>query len=113
MSRILTWLLSQPLFWAVVGVVFGPYFFLRGFALLRRKRLKMDIPRSTVRAAALGDVEVSGKAVGPYTVIAPLSHSDCLYYRVTHRNESAGRPPGQGPGDVCASVLGRWHGQAR
>ena len=82
MIRLLVWLLSQPLFWAVMGVIFGPVLFLRGFRLLQRKRLIMDIPRSTVRAAALGPVEISGKAVGPYTLVAPLSHTDCLYYRV-------------------------------
>jgi hypothetical protein len=82
MSRLLIWLLSQPLFWAVLGVIFGPYFFFRGFRLLQRKRLIMDTPRSTVRAAALGQVEVSGRAVGPYTLIAPLSQTECLYYRI-------------------------------
>jgi hypothetical protein len=82
MIRLLAWLLSQPLFWAVMGVVFGPVLFFRGFRLLQRKRLIMDIPRSTVRSAALGPVEISGKAAGPYTLVAPLSQTDCLYYRI-------------------------------
>ena len=56
MTRILIWLLSQALVSGSCRGVFGPYFFWRGFALLRPKRLKMDIPRSTVRAAAWGDV---------------------------------------------------------
>lgn len=83
MIRLSVWLLSQPLFWAAMGVVFGPVLFLRGFRLLQRKRLIMDIPRSTVRAAALGPVEISGKAAGPYTLVAPLSQTDCLYYRIS------------------------------
>src|ERR1051325_6239429 len=82
MIRLLVWLLSQPLFWACVGGVFGPILFFRGFRLLQRKRLILDIPRSTIRSAALGPVEISGKAVGPYTLVAPLSMTDCLYYRV-------------------------------
>jgi hypothetical protein len=82
MIRLLVWLLSQPLFWAFMGVVFGPILFFRGFRLLQRKRLIMDIPRSTIRSAALGPVEISGKAVGPYTLVAPLSLTDCLYYRI-------------------------------
>jgi hypothetical protein len=87
MIRLLLWLLNQALFWAVMGVVFGPVLFLRGFRLLQRKRLIMDIPRSTIRGAALGPVEISGKAVGPYTLVAPLSQADCLYYRVAvHSN---------------------------
>lgn len=79
------WLLSQPLFWAVLGVVVGPYLFYRGFRLFQRKRLILDIPRSSVRAAAIGAVEIAGKAVGPYTLVSPLSSKDCLYYRVVIR----------------------------
>ncbi len=82
MGQLLIWLLSQPLFWAGLGVVFGPIFFIRGFRVLQRTRLIMDTPRSTVRAAALGPVEVSGKAVGPYTLVAPMSKTECFYYRI-------------------------------
>ena len=71
MIRLLIWLLSQPLLWAGLGVTLGPYFFWRGFLLLRRKRLIMDTPRSNIRSAALGRVEITGKAVGPYTHVAP------------------------------------------
>ena len=81
----LLWLLSQPLLWAALGLVIGPYMFYRGFRLLQRKRLILDIPRSTIRAAAIGAVEVSGKAVGPYTLVSPLTARDCLYYRVVIR----------------------------
>jgi len=83
--RQVIWLLSQPLFWAVLGIVTGPYLFYRGFRLLQRKRLVMDIPRSTVRGAAMGPVEISGKAVGPYTLVSPLGKRDCLYYKVVVR----------------------------
>lgn len=83
--RQLIWLLSHPLSWAALGLVIGPYLFYRGFRLLQRKRLILDIPRSTVRAAAMGGVEVSGKAVAPYTLVSPLSPRDCLYYRVVIR----------------------------
>ena len=65
-------LLSQPLFWAVLGIVVGPYLFYLGFRLFQRKRLILDIPRSSVLAAAIGAVEVCGKAVGPYTLVSPL-----------------------------------------
>jgi hypothetical protein len=67
--RQLIWLLSHPLSWAALGLVIGPYLFYRGFRLLQRKRLILDIPRSAVRAAAMGGVEVSGQAVGPYTLV--------------------------------------------
>jgi hypothetical protein len=82
MARLIIWLLSQPLSWAIAGVIFGPYFFFRGFRLLQLKRRVMNVPTSSIRSAALGPVEVSGKAIGPYTLVAPLSQSDCLYYRL-------------------------------
>jgi hypothetical protein len=79
------WLLQQPLFWAVLGVLVGPYLFYRGFRLLRLKRLVLDTPRSKVRAAALGAVEVAGEVCGPYTLVSPLRETDCFYYRVVAR----------------------------
>jgi len=50
----------------------------------------MNVPRSTIRGAALGPVEISGKAVGPFTLIAPLSHDDCLYYRLMVESNPSG-----------------------
>jgi len=76
------WLLTRPLFWALMGVVFGPYGFFLGWRKLRVKRLIKNIPRSTIRAAALGPVEIVGKASGPYTLVSPLANCECLYYRL-------------------------------
>jgi hypothetical protein len=90
MIRILIWVLSQPLFWAGLGVTVGPYLFWRGFRLLHRKHLIVDTPRSTIRAAALGQVALSGKAVGPYALVAPLSQIDCLYYRLVVESNPQG-----------------------
>jgi E3 Ubiquitin ligase len=73
--------LRNPLIWSIIGFGAGIYFFFRGFVLLRRKRFIQDVPQSTIRGASLGLVEVSGKAEGPYTIIAPLSEQDCFYYR--------------------------------
>jgi hypothetical protein len=74
--------------WALIGLGVGVYLFYRGFGLLRRQRLILNTPRSTVRGAALGLVEVSGKAVGPYTLMSPLSALNCYYYRaVAWRND--------------------------
>ena len=73
--------LSDATPWTLVGLGVGLYLFYRGFSLLRRQRLILNTPRSTVRGAALGLVEVSGKAVGPYTLMSPLSALNCYYYR--------------------------------
>jgi len=73
--------LGNPLIWSIIGFGAGIYFFFRGFFLLRRKRFIQDVPQSTIRGASLGLLEVSGKVEGPYTIIAPLSEQDCVYYR--------------------------------
>ncbi|MGA2857278.1 MAG: hypothetical protein ABSE40_10430 [Candidatus Sulfotelmatobacter sp.] len=102
MLRLIVWLLSQPLFWAGLGVLSGPFFFVRGFLLLRRQRLIADTPRSTVRGAALGQIEVSGRAVGPYTLVAPLSRTDCLYYRVIVQSNPRGDLRNRKMRELCA-----------
>jgi len=66
--------------WAFVGACVGVYLFYRGFQLLQRRRLILNIPASKVRSASLGLVEVSGLAVGPYTMPAPITALPCYYY---------------------------------
>jgi hypothetical protein len=77
--------LRSPVLWGMAGIVLGVGLFFRGFPLLKRKSLIEDVPTSTVRGAALGSVEVSGTVVGPYTLIAPLSESDCFFYQAVAR----------------------------
>jgi E3 ubiquitin ligase len=55
--------------------------FFYGFRLLQRRRLILDTPFSKIRSAAMGMVEVSGLAVGPYAVVAPITARSCYYYR--------------------------------
>ncbi len=69
------------LFWCVVGLAAGIGVFIYGFRLLQRRRLILDTPFSKIRSASLGMVEVSGLAVGPYTMIAPVTEMPCYYYR--------------------------------
>jgi hypothetical protein len=73
-------LATEPALWAAAGIVIGLYMFFRGFGLLRRKLLIESVPSSTVRSAALGLVEVSGTATGPYSIISPLSKTECYFY---------------------------------
>jgi E3 Ubiquitin ligase len=81
-------LLRSPFLWGFAGVVIGVFLFFRGFPYLKRKRLIQNTPTSTVRGASLGAVEVSGTVVGPYTLISPISESDCFYYRAIARSSS-------------------------
>jgi hypothetical protein len=67
--------------WATVGAVGGLILFYRGFHILKRKRLILNTPTSKIRSASLGLVEVSGLAVGPYVIQAPVTSKACYYYR--------------------------------
>jgi hypothetical protein len=68
-------------FWSLIGLCGGIYLFVHGFVLLRRRRLILDTPFSKIRSASMGMVEVSGLAVGPYTMTAPITARPCYYYR--------------------------------
>jgi hypothetical protein len=78
--------LRSPVLWGIAGVVVGVFLFFRGFPFLKRKRLIQNTPTSTIRGAALGAVEVSGTVVGPYTLISPLSETDCFYYHAVAKS---------------------------
>jgi len=67
--------------WCVVGFCAGIGLFLYGFQLLQRRRLILDTPFSKIRSASMGMVEVSGLAVGPFTMVAPITARPCYYYR--------------------------------
>jgi hypothetical protein len=65
----------------VVGFCAGIGLFLYGFRLLQRRRLILDTPFSKIRSASMGMVEISGQAVGPYTMLAPITARPCYYFR--------------------------------
>jgi hypothetical protein len=66
---------------AGIGAMVGVYLFYRGFRMLQRKRLILDTPASKIRSAAMGLVELSGLADGPYTTTSPITGMPCYYYR--------------------------------
>jgi hypothetical protein len=67
--------------WCVVGLCAGIYLFFQGFRLLQRRHLILDTPVSKIRSASMGMVELSGLAVGPYTMVAPITTRPCYCYR--------------------------------
>ncbi|MFZ0806364.1 MAG: GIDE domain-containing protein [Candidatus Sulfotelmatobacter sp.] len=69
------------LFWCGLGFVSGIFIFVKGFQFLQRRKLILDTPFSKIRSASMGMVEVSGLAVGSYTMLAPLTQRPCYYYR--------------------------------
>jgi hypothetical protein len=69
------------LFWCVIGMGAGIGLFVYGFRLLQRRRIILDTPFSKIRSAAMGMVEISGLAIGPYTMVAPITERECFYFR--------------------------------
>jgi hypothetical protein len=67
--------------WAVIGAAVGVILFIRGFQMLRFKRLIMNTPGSRIRSASMGLVEVNGIAKGPSTMPAGITQQACYYYR--------------------------------
>ena len=80
-AAIFTFSDQKFLIWPIVGIATGLYGFFQGFQLLRRKRLILNTPASKIRSAAMGLVEVSGVATGPYVISSPLKRLECYYYR--------------------------------
>jgi len=72
---------SRAIAWCVIGICAGVYLFFQGFRLLQRRHLILDTPVSKIRSASLGMVEFSGLAVGPHTVVAPITDRPCYYFR--------------------------------
>jgi len=72
---------SRPIVWCLIGLVAGIYIFFQGFRLLQRRQLLLNTPVSKIRSASMGMVELSGLAIGPYTVVAPITERPCYYYR--------------------------------
>jgi hypothetical protein len=69
------------IFYCVIGICAGVYLFVQGFRLLQRRHLILDTPVSKIRSASMGMVELNGLAVGPCTVIAPITGRPCYYHR--------------------------------
>ena len=72
---------GRPIAWCVIGICVGIYLFVQGFRLLQRRQLILNTPVSKIRSASMGMVELSGLAVGPYTLVAPVTERPCYFYR--------------------------------
>ena len=69
------------IFYCVVGICAGVYLFIQGFRLLQRRHLILDTPLSKIRSASMGMVELNGLAVGPNTLLTPITNRPCYYHR--------------------------------
>ena len=57
--------------------------FCYAFYFLRIKRQIENTPTSKIRSVAMGMVEVKGEAVRKYALLSPMSHTPCVFYRLT------------------------------
>jgi len=73
-----------------VLILIGIYLFFRGFVILNKKALIEDIPTSTIRSAAMGLCEVAGTAKQQLPIKAPITSTDCVYYRYLVEREEYG-----------------------
>ena len=72
------------------GVGIAGFFW--GFQRFRRKRKIENIPTSTVRALAMGLVELIGKTEKRIQLVSPLTQTVCVYYRyAVERYKKSGR----------------------
>ena len=76
---------------SLFAIAGGLYFFSIGFQLLARKRLLLMTPTSRIRSAAMGLVEVNGKATGPHTMPAPITGKLCFLYHTTAWQQREGK----------------------
>ncbi len=53
-----------------------------GFYFLRLKRTMENTPTSRARSAAMGMVEIQGRAVRRYALVSPMTHLACVYWRL-------------------------------
>ncbi len=71
----------RPVAWCIIGLCAGIYIFFNGFRILQRRKLILNTPISKIRSASMGMVELNGLAVGPYTLLAPITQRPSYYYR--------------------------------
>lgn len=55
----------------------------QGLQAQHRKRMIENIPTSKIRSLAMGLVELHGRAVRRHALVSPMSHTPCVWYRLS------------------------------
>ncbi len=71
---------AAGLSYAIALIAVGLVSFVHAFVLLARKRAIENCPTSRVRSMPMGLVELKGRARQKYSLKAPFSLTDCVYY---------------------------------
>ncbi|MDX2494630.1 MAG: hypothetical protein QNK27_06680 [Desulfuromusa sp.] len=66
-----------------VPFIIAMLLFWYAFYFLRMKRQMENTPTSKVRSVAMGMVEVKGEAIRKFALLSPMSHTPCVFYRLT------------------------------
>ncbi|MCD6581453.1 MAG: hypothetical protein J7K90_06590 [Desulfuromusa sp.] len=66
-----------------IPFVIAMLMFWYAFYFLRMKRQMENTPTSKVRSVAMGMVEVKGQAIRKFALVSPMSHTPCVFYRLT------------------------------
>ncbi len=67
----------------LISFALASLMFWGGFYFVRLKRQVENTPTSKVRSVAMGMVEIKGKAIRQFALISPMSHTPCVFYRLT------------------------------
>ena len=73
--------MNEDILYPAIFCILGIAGFFWGFTRLRRKRLIENIPTSTIRGAAMGLVELTGKARSDYPLKSPFEQVSCVLYK--------------------------------
>ncbi|MGO8819152.1 MAG: hypothetical protein ACLQVG_31315 [Terriglobia bacterium] len=68
--------------WLTIGFGAGLCYFYKGFRVFREYRVLMDTPEIPIRSAAMGLVEIHGKATGIPPIPSPVTQTPCYFYKV-------------------------------
>jgi hypothetical protein len=95
----------EPQLFGIIGFILGLYWFFKGFGIFREYKVLADTPLVPIRSAAMGRVQIHGRAIGEKTLLSPVSNQQCFLYRVQIDRFFAQRQ-GQGRWDPYLTDLG-------
>ncbi len=85
---------DDPICGAIIGLFFGLVFVYSGLHRYLLAQKITNTPTSKVRSAAVGLVELSGKAVCREPITSPISQAKCVYWRVAAQYYQPGKHGG-------------------
>ncbi len=81
-DELFRWLVKYSMAAGVVPAMVAALLLWGGFYFIRLKRCIENTPTSKIRSIAMGMVEVHGRANRLYALVAPMTQSACVWYRL-------------------------------